>query len=79
MQRIVYHQVPLKVEYSLTEEGESLQTILNLMCAYPKIKWHEYKNSPSNPHWEIDGEQYHLLTSLVFFSVLLVVYYFNHT
>ncbi|RDI39188.1 winged helix-turn-helix transcriptional regulator [Falsibacillus pallidus] len=32
--RTVYDEIPPKVEYSLTEEGESLREILNLMCAW---------------------------------------------
>lgn len=32
--RKVYNVVPPKVEYSLTEEGESLKGILNMMCAW---------------------------------------------
>lgn len=32
--RRVYQQIPPKVEYSLTEEGESLRGILNQMCAW---------------------------------------------
>jgi DNA-binding HxlR family transcriptional regulator len=32
--RKVYDEVPPKVEYSLSEEGESLKEILNLMCAW---------------------------------------------
>lgn len=34
IRRYVYHQVPPKVEYSLTEEGESLRDILDRMCAW---------------------------------------------
>lgn len=85
--RVVSQQVPLKVEYSLSEEGESLRTILNLMCEWGERvsinKMTHMKNSPSHPHWEIDGEssdkRYNLLTSFVFFSVLGVVYDFNDT
>lgn len=32
--RYVYPQVPLKVEYSLSETGESLRTILDMLCAW---------------------------------------------
>ena len=39
--RKVYHQIPPKVEYSLTKKGSSLMPILDLMC-----KWGE-KNCPA--------------------------------
>ncbi|MUT66498.1 helix-turn-helix domain-containing protein [Paenibacillus sp. NEAU-GSW1] len=32
--RIVYQQVPPKVEYELTEYGDSLRPILNALCAW---------------------------------------------
>ncbi|MCA1031169.1 helix-turn-helix transcriptional regulator [Bacillus timonensis] len=32
--RKVFDEVPPKVQYSLSEEGESLREILNLMCAW---------------------------------------------
>lgn len=32
--RIVYHQIPPKVEYELSEYGWSLQDILNSLCAW---------------------------------------------
>ncbi|MGN7402973.1 winged helix-turn-helix transcriptional regulator [Cytobacillus praedii] len=32
--RIVYNQVPPKVEYELSEYGRSLEGILNLLCAW---------------------------------------------
>jgi DNA-binding HxlR family transcriptional regulator len=32
--RKVYNEVPPKVEYSLSEEGETLREILNMMCAW---------------------------------------------
>ena len=32
--RYVYHQVPPKVEYSLSNTGETLREILNIMCAW---------------------------------------------
>jgi len=41
--RKVYTQVPPKVEYSLTEYGKSLDSILNLMCQWgiEHIRRHE--------------------------------------
>lgn len=39
--RSFYHQVPLKVEYSLTEQGESLRMILNLMCEWGEARIHK--------------------------------------
>ncbi|MBP2243081.1 DNA-binding HxlR family transcriptional regulator [Cytobacillus eiseniae] len=32
--RIVYNQIPPKVEYELSEYGQSLESILNLLCAW---------------------------------------------
>ncbi|GGG72978.1 winged helix-turn-helix transcriptional regulator [Paenibacillus radicis (ex Gao et al. 2016)] len=32
--RIVYHQVPPKVEYELSEYGDSLRAILNALCTW---------------------------------------------
>ncbi|MBM7663952.1 DNA-binding HxlR family transcriptional regulator [Solibacillus kalamii] len=32
--RYVYHQIPPKVEYSLSDTGESLREILDKMCAW---------------------------------------------
>lgn len=32
--RYVYHQVPPKVEYSLSDTGETLRETLNIMCAW---------------------------------------------
>lgn len=32
--RIVYNQVPPKVEYELSEYGQSLEEILNSLCAW---------------------------------------------
>lgn len=32
--RIVYNQVPPKVEYELSEYGQSLRSILNLLCEW---------------------------------------------
>lgn len=32
--RFVYQQVPPKVEYSLSNTGESLREVLNIMCAW---------------------------------------------
>lgn len=32
--RYVYHQVPPKVEYSLSDTGESLREVLDIMCAW---------------------------------------------
>ncbi|MFC5732079.1 winged helix-turn-helix transcriptional regulator [Cytobacillus gottheilii] len=32
--RIVYNQIPPKVEYELSEYGESLESILDLLCAW---------------------------------------------
>lgn len=34
IQRIVYAEVPPRVEYSITEKGRSLEQILNLMCEW---------------------------------------------
>jgi DNA-binding HxlR family transcriptional regulator len=35
--REVFHQVPPKVEYSLTEFGESLRPVMDALCAWGKI------------------------------------------
>lgn len=35
--RELYHQVPPKTEYSLTERGRSFVPILNQMCAWGKV------------------------------------------
>lgn len=32
--RIVYHEIPPKVEYELSEYGRSLEQILNALCAW---------------------------------------------
>lgn len=32
--RIVYHQIPPKVEYELSEYGQSLETILSALCTW---------------------------------------------
>ena len=34
IQRIVYAEVPPRVEYSITEKGRSLEQILDLMCEW---------------------------------------------
>ena len=34
IQRIVYAEVPPRVEYSITEKGRSLEKILDLMCEW---------------------------------------------
>ncbi len=34
IKREVYHQIPPKVEYSLTEYGKTLTQVLDLMCAW---------------------------------------------
>lgn len=34
IQRIVYAEVPPRVEYSITEKGRSLERILDLMCEW---------------------------------------------
>jgi DNA-binding HxlR family transcriptional regulator len=34
IQRVIYHQIPPKVEYSLTEYGTTLTEVLDLMCAW---------------------------------------------
>lgn len=43
-----YHQIPPKVEYSVTEKGATLIPILNLMCEWGKI------NRPSIPNKDIE-------------------------
>lgn len=37
IKRIVYNQVPPKVEYELSEYGWSLQSILNALCAWGEL------------------------------------------
>ncbi|VBB04972.1 Hypothetical protein LUCI_0178 [Lucifera butyrica] len=34
-----YHQIPPKVEYSLTEKGQTLIPILDLMCDWGEMNW----------------------------------------
>jgi DNA-binding HxlR family transcriptional regulator len=34
IKRVVYHEVPLKVEYSLTEHGQTLHSVLSSMCGW---------------------------------------------
>ena len=34
IQRVVYPEVPPRVEYSITQKGRSLEQILNLMCEW---------------------------------------------
>lgn len=34
IQRTIYAEVPPRVEYSITEKGRSLETILDLMCEW---------------------------------------------
>lgn len=34
VKRVVYREVPPKVEYSLTEHGKTLETVLNNMCGW---------------------------------------------
>lgn len=36
-----YQEVPPRVEYSLTDEGETLRAILNQMCAWGEKRIHE--------------------------------------
>jgi DNA-binding HxlR family transcriptional regulator len=38
VRRVVYPQVPPKVEYSLTARGRSLKPIVEAMCRWGKIK-----------------------------------------
>ncbi|NRG45363.1 winged helix-turn-helix transcriptional regulator [Bacillus sp. CRN 9] len=39
--RYVYHQVPPKVEYSLSETGETLREVLNIMCSWGEKRINE--------------------------------------
>lgn len=41
--RKIYAQVPPKVEYSLTEEGQSLMPILGTMCKWGKDYYDKYE------------------------------------
>ncbi|GMA98095.1 helix-turn-helix domain-containing protein [Pelosinus sp. IPA-1] len=34
-----YHQIPPKVEYSLTKKGQTLVPILDLMCDWGELNW----------------------------------------
>jgi DNA-binding HxlR family transcriptional regulator len=43
--RVVYHEVPLKVEYSLTEHGQSLHSVLSPMCGWG-FKHSEFLSTP---------------------------------
>lgn len=43
VERIVYPQIPPKVEYSLTERGKSLMTVLDQLCT-----WGEEHRLPSS-------------------------------
>ena len=43
IRRVEYHQIPPKVEYSLTDKGETLLPILDLLC-----EWGE-SNAPPLP------------------------------
>lgn len=43
VERIVYPQIPPKVEYSLTERGKSLMTVLDQLCI-----WGEEHRLPSS-------------------------------
>ncbi|MBV7273152.1 helix-turn-helix transcriptional regulator [Clostridiaceae bacterium UIB06] len=42
--RKVYPQVPPKVEYSLTREGQSLMPVLDTMCKWGKEYYNKYEN-----------------------------------
>lgn len=46
VKRIEYHQIPPKVEYSLTKKGQSLMPILSEMCNWGKDTME--KNQPSS-------------------------------
>ncbi|MBH1941810.1 helix-turn-helix transcriptional regulator [Mobilitalea sibirica] len=41
-----YHQIPPKVEYSLTQKGQTLIPILDLMCYWGETNWS--KVNPDN-------------------------------
>ena len=43
IRRTVYPQIPPKVEYGLTERGESLMTVLDLLCVWGE----EHRPQPS--------------------------------
>jgi len=45
IERKVYQTVPPKVEYSLTEYGESLRTILDLLCEWGQNHLNLVQNS----------------------------------
>lgn len=40
--RIVHNQIPTKIEYELSEYGESLQGILDSLCTWEKNTLLEY-------------------------------------
>lgn len=42
--RNVYDQVPPKVEYGLTENGETLREVLNIMCSWGKKRIDNLEN-----------------------------------
>ena len=49
VQRVVYPQVPPKVEYSLTEKGKSVMPILNRMCEWGKNYLADQPRPPAVP------------------------------
>jgi len=44
--REVYHQIPPKVEYSLTDFGESLRPVMDALCEWGKT----YQHNEAEPH-----------------------------
>ncbi len=46
--REVYHQVPPKVEYSLTPAGEELKPVLGAMCEWGQV--HVQNRKPDQIH-----------------------------
>ncbi|MEK3747158.1 winged helix-turn-helix transcriptional regulator [Paenibacillus sp. FSL E2-8871] len=42
--RVVFHELPLRVEYSISEHGKSLITVLDSMCGWGRMH-QEYLNN----------------------------------
>lgn len=55
--RTVYHQVPPKVEYSLSEYGNSLAQVLDVLCNWGELHVNHLKKQGKNVTLRCDGKK----------------------